>query len=60
MGLSVPQANVDCRGQGGRIPREDGAQVLQREEFFQTGMARLLLWPCSMKIADYCTFHVTN
>ena len=34
MGLSVPQANVDCRGQGGRIPREDCAQVLQREEFF--------------------------
>ena len=26
----------------------------------ETGMARLLLWPCSMKIAGYCTFHVTN
>ena len=26
----------------------------------ETGMARLLLWPCSMKIAGCCTFHVTN
>ena len=57
VGLSVP-ANVD-RGQGGRIPREDGAQVLRREfpEIFVAAFMSLTLSECCTEVhetASHC------